>query len=119
MAIACTRGQEGVKGTVFIATLDIKALDVARPFSSLISLSQVDCTLRKVEQKGLTRFVSLPQALCTPSVLHSILVHCATVWSSNVHKGTCQKGLLANLADKTGAFGQPWDEIFPCAACCS
>ncbi|GAB5366252.1 hypothetical protein AAMO2058_001128500 [Amorphochlora amoebiformis] len=27
--------------------------------------------------------------------------------------GTCHKGLLANLGNKTGAFGEPWDELKP------
>jgi len=27
--------------------------------------------------------------------------------------GTCHKGLLGNLGDKTGAFGKPWDALTP------
>jgi alpha-tubulin suppressor-like RCC1 family protein len=67
VAIACTRGQEGVKGGLY-------------------------------PKDGGTEG---PHTLCVAAsgFMYSF--------------GTCHKGLLSNLADKTGAFGQPWDELFP------
>jgi alpha-tubulin suppressor-like RCC1 family protein len=67
VAIACTRGQEGVKGGLYPKDGGAEG----------------------------------PHTLCVAAsgFMYSF--------------GTCHKGLLSNLADKTVAFGQPWDELFP------
>jgi hypothetical protein len=67
VAVACTRGQEGVKGGLYPAMGGSEG----------------------------------PHTLClgAAGALYTF--------------GTCHKGLAANLGSKTGAFGQPWDELFP------
>jgi hypothetical protein len=112
-AVACTRGQEGVKGRVHISNAVFDAHSGSR-FFFFSHLHIVSGGLHPKE--GGTEG---PHTLCVASsgAMYSFgtALISQSLFPLILPVGTCHKGLLANLADKTGAFGQPWDELFPCA----
>ncbi len=111
-AVACTRGQEGVKGLCALPLQSFQLPHRRLHFFSLLSLERLRWIAPQRRRDRRASYALRRLLWCR--VLVWYCSHLAIPFALILREGTCHKGLLGNLSDKTGAFGQPWDELFPC-----